>query len=224
MKYMADVKSTFDSIIFEWDECKSNIENVYEFVEIFLKITDPYNKISTRILEHTLRVMKLADRIMNKETADREIVLISILLHDISKTICEKSHHLLSYRLAELLFDKFHCLDHKKKKILDCILYHSAKDLETIDLTQEMKVIMDADILDEVGILLISRICLRTHNKNYSVHELEKLLDNKYAKIEKEVVYLKTKTGRDLYIQKKKKFKEYLDAFKMEIAEFKINK
>ena len=54
MKYMADVKSTFDSIIFEWDECKSNIENVYEFVEIFLKITDPYNKISTRILEHTL--------------------------------------------------------------------------------------------------------------------------------------------------------------------------
>ena len=74
MKYMADVKSTFDSIIFEWDECKSNIENVYEFVEIFLKITDPYNKISTRILEHTLRVMKIADRIMNKETADREIV------------------------------------------------------------------------------------------------------------------------------------------------------
>lgn len=224
MKYMADVKSTFDSIIFEWDECKSNIENVYEFVEIFLKITDPYNKISTRILEHTLRVMKLADRIMNKETADREIVLISILLHDISKTICEKSHHLLSYRLAELLFDKFHYLDHKKKKILDCILYHSAKDLETIDLTQEMKVIMDADILDEVGILLISRICLRTHNKNYSVHELEKLLDNKYTKIEREVVYLKTKTGRDLYIQKKKKFKEYLDAFKMETAEYKINK
>ena len=83
---------------------------------------------------------------------------------------------------------------------------------------------MDADILDEVGILLISRICLRTHNKNYSVHELEKLLDNKYAKIEREVVYLKTKTGRDLYIQKKKKLKEYIDAFKMEIAEFKINK
>ena len=84
---MADVKSTFESIIFEWDECKSNIENVHEFVEVFLKITDPYNKISTRILEHTLRVMKLADRIMNKETADREIVLISILIGTIESAM-----------------------------------------------------------------------------------------------------------------------------------------
>ena len=47
MKYLADIKSTFDSIIFEWDETKSNIQNVYNFVDIFLKITDPYNKIST---------------------------------------------------------------------------------------------------------------------------------------------------------------------------------
>lgn len=222
MKFLVDVKSTFDSIIFDWDECKSNLQNIYDFVEIFLKITDPYNKISTRIIEHTLRVMKIAERIMNKEVADKEIVLIAILLHDISKTLCENSHHLLSYRLAELLFEKYPYLDHKKKKILDCILYHSAKDLVTIDLTSEMKVIMDADIIDEVGILLISRICLRTHNKNYSVHELEKVLDSKYSKIEKETVYLKTKTGRELYVQKKKKFKEYIDAFKMEIAEYKF--
>ena len=224
MKYMADVKSTFDSIIFEWDECKSSIENVYEFVEVFLKITDPYDKISTRILEHTLRVMKLAERIMNKETADREVVFISILLHDISKTLCENSHHLLSFRLAELLLDKYQYLDHKKKKILDCILYHSAKDLETIDLTPEMKVIMDADILDEIGILLISRVCLRTHNKNLSIQEVIKLLDNKYAKVEREIAFVKTKTGREMYVQKKKKFKEYLDALKMEAAEYKINR
>lgn len=224
MKYLADVKSTFDSIIFEWDECKSNVQNIYDFIVLFLKISDPYDKLSTRILEHTLRVMKIADRILNKEIADREIVMVSILLHDVSKTLCENSHNLLSFRLAELLLDKYKYLEHKKKKILDCILYHSAKDLETIDLTPEMKVMMDADIIDEIGILLISRICLRTHNKNYSVHELEKLLDNKYAKIERETVFLKTKTGRDLYIQKKKKFKEYIDAFKIESAEFKIYK
>ena len=119
MKFLVDVKSTFDSIIFDWDECKSNLQNIYDFVEIFLKITDPYNKISTRIIEHTLRVMKIAERIMNKEVADKEIVLIAILLHDISKTLCENSHHLLSYRLAELLFEKYPYLDHKKKKILD---------------------------------------------------------------------------------------------------------
>ena len=113
-------------------------------------------------------------------------------------------------------------LDKKKKKILDCILYHSAKDIDSLDLTPEMKVVMDADILDEIGILLISRVCLRTHNKNLSIQELIKLLDNKYAKIDRELALVKTKTGREMYIQKRKKLKEYIDALKIESAEFKL--
>jgi hypothetical protein len=105
---------------------------------------------------------------------------------------------------------------------LDCILYHSAKDIDSLDLTPEMKVVMDADILDEIGILLISRVCLRTHNKNLSIQELIKLLDNKYAKIDRELALVKTKTGREMYIQKRKKLKEYIDALKIESAEFKL--
>ena len=222
MKYLADIKSTFDSIIFEWDETKSNIQNVYNFVDIFLKITDPYNKISTRIIEHTLRTIRIAEKILNKETADKEIVIISLLLHDISKTVCDNSHNLVSHRLAELFFAKYDYLNKKKKKILDCILYHSAKDLNSLDLTPELKVVMDADILDEIGILLISRVCLRTHNKNLSIQELIKLLDNKYTKIDKELAFVKTKTGKEMYIQKKKKLKEYIDALKIESVEYKL--
>ena len=222
MKYLADIKSTFDSIVFEWDETKSNIQNVYDFTDVFLKITDPYNKISTRVSEHTMRTIKIAERILNKEIADKEIVIISLLLHDVSKTVCENSHNLVSHRLAEIFFEKFPYLDKRKKKILDCILYHSAKDLESLNLTPEMKVMMDADILDEIGVLLISRVCLVTHNKNLSIQELIKLLDNKYNKIEKELAYVKTKTGKEMYIQKKKKLKEYIDALKLEAAEYKI--
>lgn len=222
MKYLSDIKSTFDSIVFEWDETKSNIQNTYEFVDIFLKITDPYNKISTRIIEHTLRTIKIAEKLMNKEVADKEVVILTLLLHDISKTVCDNSHNLVSHRLAELFFEKFPYVDKKKKKILDGILYHSAKDLNSLDLTPEMKVIMDADILDEIGILLISRVCLRTHNKNLSIQELIKLLDNKYAKIDRELAFVKTKTGKEMYIQKRKKLKEYIDALKIESAEYKF--
>lgn len=222
MKYLSDIKSTFDSIVFEWDETQSNIQNVHNFVDIFLKITDPYNKISTRIIEHSMRAIKISERLMNKEVADKEIVIITLLLHDISKTVCDNSHNLVSHRLAEILFEKYPYLDKKKKKILDCILYHSAKDIDSLDLTPEMKVVMDADILDEIGILLISRVCLRTHNKNLSIQELIKLLDNKYAKIDRELALVKTKTGREMYIQKRKKLKEYIDALKIESAEFKF--
>ena len=204
MKFLTDIKSTFDSIVFEWDETKSNIQNVYEFINIFLKITDPYNKISTRILEHTMRTIKISERLLNKEIADKEIVIITLLLHDISKTVCENSHNLVSHRLAEILFEKYPYLDKKKKKILDCILYHSAKDLDSLDLTPEMKVVMDADILDEIGILLISRVCLRTHNKNLSIQELIKLLENKYNKVEKEMSYIKNKNRkRNIYSEEK---------------------
>ena len=73
MKFLTDIKSTFDSIVFEWDETKSNIQNVHDFVTIFLKITDPYNKISTRIMEHSKRAIKLAERLLNKEVADKEL-------------------------------------------------------------------------------------------------------------------------------------------------------
>ena len=222
LKYISDIKSTFDSIIFEWDETKSNIQNVHLFVEIFLKISDPYDKISTRVYEHSMRTIKIAERLMNKEIADKEIVIVSLLLHDISKTVCDSQHNLVSHRLAELLFDKYPYLEKKKKKILDCILYHSAKDLESLDLTAEMKVVMDADINDEVGILLISKVCLRSHNKNLSTAELIKSLDNKYSKIERETELLKTKTGREQYIQKKKKLKEYIDALKVECAQYKL--
>ena len=222
LKYISDIKSTFDSIIFEWDETKSIIQNVHSFVEIFLKITDPYDKISTRVYEHSMRTIKIAERLMNKEIADKEIVIISLLLHDISKTVCDSQHNLVSHRLAELLFNKYPYLDRKKKKILDCILYHSAKDLDSLDLTAEMKVVMDADINDEVGMLLISKVCLRSHNKNLSTNELIKSLDNKYSKIERETELLKTKTGREQYIQKKKKLKEYIDALKVECAQYKL--
>lgn len=222
VKYLSDIKTTFDSIIFDWDINKTNIQNIYDFTEIFLKITDPYNKLATRISEHTLRTMKIADRILSKEIADREVVMISLLLHDITKTLCENSHNLLSHRLAEIFLDEFKYLDNKKKKILDCILYHSGKDLESLDLTPEMKVMMDADIIDEIGVLLIARVCLRTHNKNYAIQDLIKVLDNKYNKIEKETVLLKTKTGKDVYVQKKKKLKEYIDNLKLEASEFKI--
>ena len=119
MKYLSDIKSTFDSIVFDWDECKSNIQNVHNFVDIFLKITDPYNKISTRIMEHSMRTIKIADKLLTKEVADREVVIVTLLLHDISKTVCDNSHNLVSHRLAELFFNKFNYLDNKKKKILD---------------------------------------------------------------------------------------------------------
>lgn len=217
-----NVKSTVESINFEWDKTKSSIDNIHEFVKIFLQISDPHNKLSTRIYEHTMRTMMIAERILNKEVADRNVVMISLLLHDIGKTLCDNSHNLVSFRIAEILLNKYEFNESTKKKILDCILYHSAKDIATLDLSTEQKVMMDADILDEIGILTISRICLRNNDRNSSIQDVIKTLDQKYHKIDKETTYLKTNVGLKLYNQKKKKLKENIEQLKLECAEFAI--
>lgn len=220
--YVPDVKSTIDSISFEWNGELTNIENIHNFINIFLDLTDPHNKIGTRIYEHTMRVIKIAEKLMTKEIADREVVIIAILLHDIGKTLCDNSHNLVSYRIAELILDKYNYPENKRKKVLDCILYHSAKDLKALDLSDELKVVMDADIIDEIGILLIVRTCIRTPNKNLSVHELIRNLESKYVQIDRNSALVKTKYGADIYCQKKKKYKDYIDQLKAESTEYKI--
>ena len=60
-----------DNLNIEYDDSKSPLLNLYNMSILFLVKTDPENKISTRIIQHTLRSMKIADRIMKKELADR---------------------------------------------------------------------------------------------------------------------------------------------------------
>lgn len=222
MMLNVNVKMAFESTPFEWDENETAISNVHTFIKSFLDITDPHNRIHNRVYEHTMRSIKISERIMKKELADREIVIISLLLHDIGKPLCDDSHNLVSYSVAELLLNKYSFDEVKKKRILDCILYHSAKNLQTLDLSMEQKVVMDADIVDEIGLLLIAKICLRTANRNCSIHEIIKSLEYKYERIEKESKLLKTTTGNDLYIQKKKKLKEYIENLKLESMEFSL--
>lgn len=219
----SNVKTTFESIIFDWDPNLTNIQNIYNFCKIYLNLTDPHDKISTRILEHSLRAIKIAEKIMTKEIADREVVIISLLLHDIGKTLCNNDHNLISYRISELLFNKFDFLPNKKKRILDVILYHSAKNLTNLDMSDELKVVMDADIIDEVGLLLIAKVCLRTPNRNISTELLIEMLETNYNKVNKETDLLKTKFGKELYLQRKKKLKEDIDRLKIETIEYQIN-
>lgn len=217
-----NVKSTIDSIHFEWNEKQNAVYNIHEYIKLYFSITDPHNKLTNRIYEHTMRTMKIAERLMAKEVVDRDVVLISLLLHDIGKTLCDNSHNLVSFRIAELLLEKYKYPEIKRKKILDCILYHSAKDISTLDLTAEQKVVMDADILDEVGILSISRTCLRHNDRNCSIHEITKTLEQKYHKVDKESSYLKTAFGLKLYNQKKKIFREQINQLKVECSEFTV--
>lgn len=206
---------------FEFDNSKSIIINTYEFIILFLEKTDREDRLRTRIIQHTLRTMKIAEKILKKEFADRQIVMIALLLHDIGKTLTDSRHDLVSYDIAQIYLKETNLNDDTQKRILDCILYHSAKSIKTIKLTPEQQVVMDADIMDEIGILSVVKCCLKSQ-RNKDIDEIINQMDVVYNKIERESEYVQTKYGRELYSQKKNKLKELLNLLRSEAMMYKI--
>lgn len=198
------------------------LEQLNHIVKKYLYKTDIDGKLDTRIYQHTLRTMNYADKILKKEKADREVVLAALLLHDIGKTITDQRHDIVSYTLAKEILTRLEVDEKKRNKILDCILFHSSKSINCLDLTIEQQIVMDADILDEIGVLTIVKYCVAKMNRNIDIYSILEGLELKYDAIEKEQIYVKTKHGLDLYIKKKKNLKSVIDDFKLEIEMFKI--
>ncbi len=94
---------------------------------------------------HVQLVRKFALKLAEIEKADKDIVEISALLHDIGKDKGRKGHNERSYELSKKFLEKIN-LPGKKKLILKCILKHSG-NFSKEDNEIEVKVIQSADAL-----------------------------------------------------------------------------
>lgn len=97
--------------------------------------------------EHIKYVYKEGLILSNKYNADKEIVLLGCLLHDIAliKNVGTRQlHHINGAKLAYEMLIKYNYPEDKIKKVLNCILHHrSSKDALNI----EEICVCDADIL-----------------------------------------------------------------------------
>ena len=204
------------------DDGRPLLEKINDVVREYLCATDKNNRLNTRIYQHSLRTMRHAEKLLKKEKADREVVLAALLLHDIGKTITDQRHDIVSYMLSREILTKLGVGEKKKNKILYCVLVHSSKSIECLNLTAEQEVMMDADILDEIGVLTVTKYCAARVSKNMDVKDIIKGLEIKYNEIENESGLLKTKYGKDLYTKKKKNLRATIDSFKLETEMFNI--
>ena len=97
--------------------------------------------------EHIKYVVDEAINLANIYNADKEIVELGALLHDIAliKNVGErKDHHINGAELAKDILKKYNCEEEKKNRIISCIYNHrSSKNAQTI----EELCVCDADIL-----------------------------------------------------------------------------
>lgn len=114
--------------------------------------------------DHTVRVLRLCERIGYEENADMDILRIAALLHDIGRdqqdrsqgTIC---HAEAGMKLAKPIISRTGLPEDKIDNILHCIKTHRFR-AESLPETIEAKVLFDADKLDAIGAVGVARAFL----------------------------------------------------------------
>jgi uncharacterized protein len=132
--------------------------------------------------DHTERVYRLCERIGRKEGADQGVLRLAALLHDIGRDQEDRSsgkicHSRAGAALAKNILES-HGLDPDTiRDIVHCVRTHRFRK-RAVPKTLEAKVLFDADKLDSIGAVGISRAFLfagevgaRLHDKDLEIHK-----------------------------------------------------
>ena len=192
--------------------------------------------------EHINRVYQLALHIANEENADRFVVGMAALLHDLGRTISPNEannddqhiHHAdLSVMLTDELLERYRVPDMQREAIQHAVITHSfSKGIEPR--TLEACIVRDADRLDGLGAIGILRWAItgavRRSSSTRSYHPADPfgnehmpddtlyLLDHFYTKLLKLAETMTTQTGRELAQRRTDFMRQYLDEFRQELS------
>ena len=157
---------------------------------------------------HTKEVRTIAKKLARLEKADKKVVDIAALLHDVSKSKvsllkhAEKSAEMVGKLLRKLKFD-----ENFIKQTVDCIAAHSspwAKKGPTPK-SIEAKILFDADMLQQLSPFGIVKHILKYKDKPYK----EIIKNSKHDLIEFAFKLLITKSGKKIGREKVRYVKEF---------------
>ncbi len=179
--------------------------------EIFQEVKNEVEKImgginSCHELEHTERVYKLAMHIGKKENADLEILSFAAILHDIARKEEDESSGKIDHAkrgaiLAKEILEKYGLPEEKIQKVTRCIETHRYRKSKTPE-TKEAKILYDADKLDAIGAIGLSRAFsfaghfgAKVHDKNVDIEKTKEYSvdDSAYREYLVKLRYLKDK-------------------------------
>ncbi len=133
--------------------------NYAEVIEYVKKMTDengrPNNYPFRSRFEHTMRVYRWAIKLQSKLGGDLDVIVLAALLHDIGWDVSgERDHAEVGAELAVEYLDSLGVDADIIRQVGEIIMIHEDKDTDR-DLSLETRIVMDADLLDEVGAISI---------------------------------------------------------------------
>ena len=131
--------------------------NYAEVIEYVKKMTSengrPSNYPFRSRFEHTMRVYRWAIKLQSKLGGDLDVIVLAALLHDIGWDD-ERPHGEVGAELAVEYMDSIGIDPETIRRVGEIIMIHEDKDSD-VDLSLECKIVMDADLLDEVGAISV---------------------------------------------------------------------
>jgi uncharacterized protein len=183
-----------------------NSENLLEAArekarELIAKQNRPSRPFRDRF-EHTLRVLNWAERLQAVEGGDLFSIRLAVLFHDTGWDP-PRPHAEVSAELAETYFRDLHLSEELLNKIILSINNHNLRHLPTETLSIEEKIVMDADLLDEVGVTSLIFDAMSTALEEQASYEKVLSRGREFIPlIEENFKNLKTAAARELYAQR----------------------
>jgi uncharacterized protein len=155
--------------------------------------------------DHTRRVYNLCLHIGKREGAELEVLQLAAILHDIGREQQDASegqvcHAELGAVMAREILEKYGFPREMTEKVVHCIATHRFRG-DKAPLSQEAKILYDADKLDAIGAIGIGRAFVFAGEVGAKVH-------NKDVDIEKTEAYTEEDTAYREYVVKLSKIKD----------------
>jgi len=190
-----------------------------------------FPRAATHRWQHTLNVLRNADRILAGEMANEEqgsVVRTAVILHDISMFVCDHTvHGRVSAEIAEIyLLERGYPKDFVGR-VARAVAEHGTDlgplppDEQGVLFSWESKVVLEADILDKLGASAITDSLLLLGKKEKQGFECRKELAEGRAMERASFFkdYIWTETGKRLAEQRYSFFINFLEQLEEEVVE-----
>jgi uncharacterized protein len=170
--------------------------------------------------DHLERVRQNARRIAaTLDGVDYELLELAVLLHDVDQPVGKKGEHVaLSMKVAEKVLDEAGYPKDRTSLLLQIISEHSSEHVDTLKPTSiEAKILFDADKLDGLGAIGISRVFSLFGQMNSSI---KGAIPWYRRKIDISLMHIQTEEGRRLCQARLPFVLQFLDQLESELEQY----
>ncbi|MBQ8913902.1 MAG: HD domain-containing protein [Lachnospiraceae bacterium] len=194
--------------------------NYSEVIEYVKKMTAengrPSNYPFRSRYEHTMRVYRWAIKLQAKLGGDIDIIALAALLHDVGWD-SERPHEEVGAELAVDFLDELGVEPEIIKRVGEIIMIHEDKDTEA-ELSLECKIVMDADLLDEVGAVSVIWDSMATACEDEPSYKKAYYRIKNYYRINKpKIRRCKTDAARAEYTKRMQLLESYINQLEKEL-------